>query len=69
MTHQNRFWNPVFGFSRLEILDYVCPRCKKIIYFKILGWAICPYCGLQIFEPMRTIPRRWLDQLRRIRVD
>lgn len=35
--------------GRLDIHDYRCPQCHKLIFFSILASTFCPHCGGEVF--------------------
>jgi hypothetical protein len=49
---------PVLGENFLDIDDFQCAFCKKIIYSRRSGRFICPRCGLTVGEWVDPEPQR-----------
>lgn len=59
--------------GRLDVTDYVCPQCHKLIYFSIRDSRHCPHCGGAVFgaqnkkladRQYRGMPYAALDAMR-----
>jgi DNA-directed RNA polymerase subunit RPC12/RpoP len=54
----SNFWEAERGEGgRLDIIDYICPKCHKNIYYQLWAATYCPHCNTPIF----SAPRRKLD--------
>lgn len=57
-SYLSNFWEAVRGEGgRLDIRDYICPRCHKNIYYMLWAATYCPHCNTPLF----SAPRRKLD--------
>jgi DNA-directed RNA polymerase subunit RPC12/RpoP len=42
--------------GRLDVTDYRCQECHKLVHYQLWGGQYCPHCGAPIF----SAPRRKL---------
>jgi len=55
----SNFWEAERGEGgRLDIIDYICPKCHKNIYYQCWAATYCPHCNTPIF----SAPRRKLEK-------
>lgn len=54
----SNLWESTTGEGgRLDIIDYVCPKCHKNIFYNLHSMNRCIHCGTPIF----SAPRRKMD--------
>jgi DNA-directed RNA polymerase subunit RPC12/RpoP len=54
----SKFWESERGEGgRLDIIDYICPKCHKTIYYQLWKATYCPHCGTTIF----SAPKQKMD--------
>ena len=73
-SSKNYQWTAARGEGgRLDIIDYICPKCHKNIYYQLHSMNRCIHCGTPLFsaprrklngEQFRNMQGSYLEELR-----